>query len=177
MPRLLNAVINAVFATVFDDQTFSVTALNEFYSRAAPGCSLRSLLVHIAITVYGWEDVTSKGDLIPKDFLLEVFEAVRGKTIRLGGPILFPVDVCCNSTAACLCNWHVHVEPAFYAYTDAEGEELGGEDSYLADCESEQLDYDGTDKLPAHESTVGDDEPEDVKASEYWHSALTMRLH
>lgn len=89
MPRLRNAVVNLVFPTIFDNQRFPAAALNDIYSRTTPNCSFRRLLVDIAIAMYNWEDGMLKSDLIPKDFLLEIFVAIRGKTVRLGGPIMF----------------------------------------------------------------------------------------
>lgn len=163
-----------VFTTIFDNQRFPLAALNDIYSRTASGCSFRRPLVDIAITVYNWEDMVLKSDLIPKDFLLGIFDAIRGKTVRLGGPILFPVEVWYNTMLAPLCKWHEHVEPALYARMNSGDKELEAGDCDSAEGRSETLDYDSTEHLLGQE-TVADD-PEDGNANACWHSALTMRI-
>ena len=92
MPRFKNAVVDFVFATIFDDQLFPLSALNDVYNMTRPCCPLRKLLVDIAIAAYNWEDMMLKSELLPKEFLLEVIEALRGKTVRLD-VTMFPVEI------------------------------------------------------------------------------------
>lgn len=160
MPRLKNSVIDLVFATVFEDQLYPLSALNDIYARTHRFCSLRALLVDIAIAVYDWDDLMMKSELLPKEFLLEVIQQIRGKTVRLG-LIMFPVDVWHTMIMQSLCNWHEHVAPSQFSCGDTEPEDSEAERIDSADCESENLD-DG-------ESNLNHEEGKN------WHSILVIR--
>lgn len=159
MPRLRNAVINLVFTMIFQDQIFPISALNDIYTRTHSNCSLRMLLVSIAIAVYSWDDILLKGELVPKQFLLEVLQALRGKTLRLG-VIMFPIECWHKAMLESLCNWHEHVEPEQYDCRESEPTKSDAERIDSADCEV---------TTPHHEDTSEQEE------NEGWHSVLVMR--
>lgn len=133
IPRLRNAVIDLVFTTIFKDQLFPLSALNDVYNRTRLHCSLRALLVDIAIAVYSWDNLITKSELLPKAFLLEVIHAIRGKTVRLG-LTMFPVGVWYATMVESLCTWHEHVEPVKYTSGGVELKVPEAECIHSADC-------------------------------------------
>ncbi|KAF1926253.1 uncharacterized protein M421DRAFT_94105 [Didymella exigua CBS 183.55] len=114
-----------------------------------------------------------KSELIPREFLLEVVEDIRGKIIRLGGPILFLVEMWHSTMLVSLYNWHEHVELELYTCVDIEDGYLGAEHCGSVDCDAEIFDHGDTDDLPSELDTT--DELEIVDSKECWHSALALR--